>query len=212
MTTVVTRSTVQPRERIRLRQIDFAVAEITAGLALAAVAALLFWGSHFATSLVHDQLVAQHIKFPPAGSPALSVKEYPSLQKYGGREVTDGPAARAYADVFIATHLLDVAEGKTYSEVSTLARTDRAAATAAKGTATFAALDAKATIEEAQVQTLFRGETLRGLLLFAWGWWLVGKIALWTGIGLVVIASGLLIFAGYRSEIGPTESGEWATP
>ncbi len=202
MTTVVTHSAAQPKERIRLRQIDFAVAEITAGLALAVVAGLLFWGSYFATSLVHDQLVSQNIAFPPAGSPGLSVKEYPSLQKYGGRQITDGPSARAYADVFIASHLKEVADGKTYSEVSTLARTDRAAATAAKGTAAFAALDAKATLEEGQVQTLFRGETLRGLLLFVWGWWLVGKIALWSGIALLAIASGLLILAGYRSELG----------
>jgi len=32
---------------------------------------------------------------------------------------------------------------------------------------------------QAQVQTLFRGETLRGLLLYAWGWSLVGTIAFW---------------------------------
>jgi hypothetical protein len=207
----ITSTSLVTSERIHLKQIDFAVAEITAGIVLGIVAGLLLWGSHFATSMVHDQLAAQHITFPAAGTPALSVTEFPSLQKYGGKTVTDGPAARAYADVYIASHLTDVAGGKTYSEVSSLARTDRAAATAATGTPQFAALNAKATTEEGQVQTLFRGETVRGLLLFAWGWWLIGKIALWAGIAIVVVAIGLLILAGYRSEIGRPDATDGAT-
>ena len=48
---------------------------------------------------------------------------------------------------------------------------------------------------------MFRGETLRGLLLYAWGWSVVGEIAYWVGIasllGAFVILAGLAI--GYMT-------------
>src|SRR5438132_1199806 len=71
-----------------------------------------------------------------------------------------GTKAKAYANQFINKQLQSVANGKTYSQVS--------AAAQANPTDTKLA---------AQVQTLFRGETLRGLLLYAWGWSVVGHIA-----------------------------------
>ena len=36
------------------------------------------------------------------------------------------------------------------------------------------------------VQTLFRGETLRSILLNAYGWWTVGTITLWAGFASVL--------------------------
>jgi hypothetical protein len=118
--------------------------------------------------MVHTQLSAQKIAFPPKG-PALDPKEFPGLQKYAGQVVDNGPKAKAYADQFIKVHLQQVADGKTYSEVSSLSRanpTDQQLAD--------------------QVQTLFRGETLRGLLLNVWGWSTVGAIAYWVGIAALL--------------------------
>ena len=37
-----------------------------------------------------------------------------------------------------------------------------------------------------QVATLFKGETLRGLLLYAWGWSVVSTIALYAAIGALI--------------------------
>src|SRR5690242_12040127 len=113
---------------------------------------LLLWGANFADDMVHSQLSEQKISFPPKGSPALDPAEFPGLQKYAGQPVDSGPKAKAYADQFIKVHLSQVAGGKTYSEVSTEARAD----------------PNDAQLQE-QVQTLFRGETLRGLLLNVWG-------------------------------------------
>src|SRR4051812_49187119 len=127
--------------------------EVVLFLVLAVGGGLLTWGSHFAGDMVHDQLAAQKIRFPAKGSAALSPKEFPGLQRYAGQLVDNGPKAKAYANQFIATHLKGIAGGHTYSEVS--------AASLADPTNT------KLT---GQVQTLFRGETLRGLLLYAWGW------------------------------------------
>ena len=111
----------------------------------------------------------------PAEGPALDPAEFPGLQRYAGQAVDNGPKAKAYADQFIKAHLADAAGGKTYSEVSALSR-------------------AKPNDEvlAGQVQTLFRGETLRGLLLYAWGWSVVGVIAFWTGIAALLGAVGVL--------------------
>jgi hypothetical protein len=147
---------------------------------------LLLWGSGFANDMVHDQLEEQKIQFPPKGSPGLDPEEFPGLQRYAGEVVDSGPEAKAYANQFIKAHLADVADGKTYSQVSSESRDDPENAELA-----------------AQVQTLFRGETLRGLLLYAWGWSVVGAIALWVGvaalIGAVAVFLALLIgFLAHR--------------
>jgi hypothetical protein len=137
---------------------------------------LLLWGSNFADDVVHSQLSEQKISFPPKGSPALDPAEFPGLQKYAGQQVDNGPKAKAYADQYIKKHLQQVAGGKTYSEVSTLSRANP---------------DDQQLAE--QVQTLFRGETLRGLLLNVWGWATVGAIAYWVGIAALIGA--VIVFA-----------------
>ena len=139
-------------------------------------AGFLFWGNSFIQGQVHDQLTAQKIFFPAAGSPGLTVSEYPDLQQYGGQQVVNGVEAQAYANGFIGRHLEKVAGGKTYSEAS--------AASMAKPTDTKLA---------GQVQTLFRGETLRGLLLNAYGWWMVGQYALYAAMGLAIAAGAVFV-------------------
>jgi hypothetical protein len=145
-------------------------------LVLSVGSGLLFWGSSFADNMVHNQLSEQKIQFPPKGSPGLDPKEFPGLQRYAGQAVDSGPEAKAYADQFIKVHLKGIANGKTYSEVSEESRADP-----------------KNAELEAQVQTLFRGETLRGLLLYAWGWSVVGTIALWVGIAALLGAIAVLL-------------------
>jgi hypothetical protein len=137
-------------------------------LVLAVGGGLLLWGSNFANNMVHNQLSEQKIAFPPKG-PALDAKEFPGLQKYAGQTVDNGPKAKAYADQFIKVHLKQIAGGKTYSEVSALSRANPNDQELA-----------------GQVQTLFRGETLRGLLLNVWGWATVGAIAYWVGIAALL--------------------------
>jgi hypothetical protein len=151
---------------------------------LAFLAGFAYWANDFSHGMVRDQLSEQKIFFPPAGSEALNEEEYPNLQKYGGEQVLDGEQAKAYADDFIGHHLEGVAGGMTYSEASTASREDPDNAELA-----------------GQVQTLFRGETLRGLLLNAYGWWTLGQYALYAGIGLTVatvIVLASLVFEAAR--------------
>lgn len=135
-----------------------------------------FWANGFIHGMIHDQLVAQKITFPAAGSKSLDPTEFADLQKFGGQSLDNGEKAQAYANGFIGRHLEKVADGKTYSEVSAEAQANKT--------------DQKLA---GQVQTLFRGETLRGLLLNAYGWWEVGTYAQYVAVGLMVAAFAVLV-------------------
>lgn len=138
---------------------------------------LLMVGWRFAESNVHDRLAAQKIYFPPEGSEALASPEIgPYLNQYAGQQLVTGEQALAYADHFIGVHLSEVADGKTYSEVSTLARENPDDPELA-----------------GQVETLFRGTMLRGVLLDAYAFWKFGQIALLAGIIAFVLAGVMLI-------------------
>ncbi len=140
---------------------------------------LLLWGYHFANSNVHNQLAEEQIIFPAKGSTALAPKEIgPYLSKYAGQQLLTGPQAEAYADHFIRVHLSEVAGGQTYSQVSTKAQANPT--------------DTKLA---AQVNTLFKGETLRGLLLEAYGFWKIGQIALIASIASFALAGVMLVLS-----------------
>lgn len=155
------------------------------GLVLAAVllaaSGLLFWAHGFINDNVRTQLVAQKIFMPPAGSASLNdplVKPY--LTRYAGKQVVDGQQAKAFADHFIAVHLKEATGGRTYSELSTASRQDP-----------------KNTELQGLVQTSFRGETLRGMLLNAYAFWQMGQVARiagWVaaGIGAALALLGLM--------------------
>ncbi|HEX4727128.1 MAG TPA: hypothetical protein VH298_04990, partial [Jatrophihabitans sp.] len=119
------------------------------GLSLAALlvvaGALLSWAHTFVGNEVHSQLSAQQIYFPAKGSPAIAAPEYQAVRKYAGQQLTTGAQAKAYADHFIANHLKEIGGGKTYAQLSAQAQANPAD-TKLAGT----------------VQTMFRGETLRG--------------------------------------------------
>lgn len=138
-------------------------------------AGFLFWGNSFIHNQISTELTSQQIFFPAAGSAGLPAVEMADLQQYGGQQVVNGDMARAYANGFIGRHLNNISGGQTYSQVSSQAQADPTNAKLA-----------------AQVNTLFRGETLRGLLLNAYGWWTIGTYALYAAIGLALAAFAVL--------------------
>jgi hypothetical protein len=153
------------------------------GLVLAIVllvaGGLLTYASVFIGNQVHDQLAAQHISMPTAEQYGeLSPADQAALKPYAGQQMTTGAQAQAYADHFIAVHLREIGGGKTYAQLS-------AAALA----------NPKNTALAEQVQTIFRGETLRGLLLNAYGWWQMAQIMLIGAIVAFVAAAALLILS-----------------
>ena len=134
----------------------------------------------FAKDYVHDQLVQQRITFTPAESLSPEEQQSAGLVRYAGQPLVTGSQAQVYANDYIGPHLAAVNDGQTYSETSGAARAARAAATEATdtGSANAADLGQEATVLEGKVQTLFRGETLRGLLLTAYGFSVFGEKAM----------------------------------
>jgi hypothetical protein len=126
-------------------------------------------GGSYDHQVVHNQLGPQKITFP---KPA----EYPNLKQYEGQQVLTGSQAKAYAEDQIAVDMNKVAGGKTYSQVSE----------------EWIAGGMKSEKLAGERTTLFMGETLRGLLLQAWGWAQIGSIAILAGI--LLIGFGAILF------------------
>jgi hypothetical protein len=167
---------------------------IAAGIVVAAVlvvaGALLTWGNNFAEDYVSDELSSQQIFFPDDVA-----DERPDLADFAGEQVTTGDEAEAYAS-YINGHLEETADGLTYAEMGGPAREAQAAVTEAQESgadeATIAELQATADELQGQRDTLFKGETLRGLLLSTFAWSTIGRIA---GIAAIVafIAAGVML-------------------
>jgi hypothetical protein len=168
-----------------------------AGLSLAALlvitASLLTWANHFVGNEVHAQLSQQQIYFPAKGSPAIAAPEFSAMNQYAGQQLTTGAQAETYADHFIANHLKAIGGGKTYAQLSAQAIADP---TNTKLAAT--------------VDTMFKGQTLRGLLLNAYAFGTMGTIAgiaaivSFVGAGVMLLLAGLGLWHGRRTPAGQT--------
>ena len=148
-------------------------------------AGFLFWGNSFIHNQITTELTAQQIYFPAANSQAITAlpaADATAMNVYGGQQLTTGEQAKVYANSFIGVHLSEVAGGQTYSQMSAKAQANPT--------------DTKIA---GQVNTLFKGETLRGLLLNAYGWWTIGTYALYAAIGLAVAA--LVVLGAFALEI-----------
>src|SRR5262249_41058818 len=149
------------KEEFSMRRRTFDALAAAAGLLLAAIlvvaAVLLTWGHSYANNQVISQLSAQKIVFPTTNSPefkSLPAADRAQMAKYAGQTMTNGAQAQTYANNFIGRHLFLIGGGKTYSQLSaeSLAQPKNVALAG-------------------QVQTIFRGTTLRSMLLEAYGFW-----------------------------------------
>ena len=162
-------------------------------IVLATAGGLLTWGSNFAEDYVTDELSSQNIFFPDQAS--LEEQGRTDLVKYAEEQVTTGEEAEAYAS-FIDGHLAETAGGMTYAELGGPVRAAEGELEAAVETGesdeTIADLQAEVDTLNGQRDSLFRGETLRGLLLSTFAWSTIGRIA---GIAATVafVAAGLMV-------------------
>jgi len=180
-----------------MRRRTFDVLAGVGGLVLAAVllvaGGLLLWGHSFANNQVTSQLSAQKIVFPTKSNPefkALPPADAAAMGQYAGQTMTTGAQAKVYADNFIAFHLSKM--GGTYSQLS--------AKSLAQPTNTKLA---------ALVDVVFKGTTLRSMLLTAYAFWQISVIALWGAI-VSFIGGGLLLILSilgfvHSRRVSPTE-------
>ena len=166
---------------MRRRTFDalLAASGLIAAVILFAAGGLLTWAHSFVGHEVYTQLSSQQIFFPEKGSDSLNdpaIKPY--LEQYAGQQLTNGAQAKAYADHYIAVHINEMTGGKTYAELS-------AASLADPDNTELADL----------TQTVFRGETLRGLLLNSYAFWQMGQIALYGAIASFIGAGVMLVLS-----------------
>ena len=156
----------------------FIILGIAITVSLLVMGGLAWYGYSFATTMVKDELSQQKIFFPPKDSPALAAlpqADRDQVSKYAGQQLTNGNQAKVYANNFINVHLQEIADGKTYAQVSAEAMKDPT--------------NAKL---QAQKATLFQGETLRGLLLGSgYAYWTFGMIAMYAAIA-AFIGAGIM--------------------
>ena len=152
------------------------------GVVLLAASALLFYAHSYAHNQVSQQLTQQQIVFPTTDSKsfqALPAADQEAMRPYAGQTMSTGAQAQTFADHYIKVHLSEVAGGQTYSQVSAKALADPTNQQLA-----------------GQVQTLFRGETLRGMLLNAYAWDTMASIAFLAAWISLIGGVLLLVFAG----------------
>jgi hypothetical protein len=151
---------------------------------------LLFWAHSFIQDEVTAQLTQQDITMPSGDALAgLPKADANALKPYAGSKLDTGPEAKAFADHYIRVHMNEASNNSTYEAVSGqyISMTD----------------EQKASPEGQQLaqlrQTMFMGNTLRGLLLYGYAFATMGTIAgiaaisAWVagGITLVLVALGL---------------------
>ncbi|MEI8214394.1 MAG: hypothetical protein WCG24_00445 [Actinomycetota bacterium] len=171
---------------MKRKNFDKIVTAVGFGLSvfLLVAAGLLNWGANFAADSVSSQLENQNISFPAVeGMPATTKGQ---LAKWAGMAVTTGPMAKDFSDLYIWEHMkaasiAAVGKPATYSDVSGM----------------YMGLVRGGSADTAQIaklgdlrQTLFMGNTLRGMLLEAYAFGTMGVIA---GYGAIAALVGGLV-------------------
>ena len=165
---------------------------------LIVIGGILQYGGNFATDQVAAQLEPQAITIPAEnGDPKVTDEVKKFFADNGEKVMTTGKQAQMYADHYIGFHMSSM---PTYAAAS---GANRAAAGALAADPTNAELQVAAKQASGMVETVFKGETLRGMLLNAYAFGTLGQIAMIASYvsfagGLIFLILALLGFAHLR--------------
>ncbi len=200
------------------RTLDFLFS--AGGIALAAL--LLVLGlvmtsnANFAEGYVKEQLTQQNINFKTADTLTDEEKQSACVVGYAGQALTTGKQAECHANDFIGLHLEAVADGKTFADLGEpqAALREQVATAQTAGSATLPDLQKQLTAITGQRETLFKGETLRGLLLTSFGFSVFGEKG--RQVATVAFAAAallaLLSLAGFAHAFRTPKSEIFAAP
>ncbi len=141
----------------------------------------LFFTYSFIHGEVSSQLSSQKINFPAKDSAAFTAlpqADQDAIAPYAEKPLTTGFQAKAFADHYIAVHLQKIGGGKTYSELSAESMANPSNTNLAKS-----------------VDTVFKGEMLRGVLLNAYAFDTMATVAKFAAVGAVIAGAILLVFS-----------------
>jgi hypothetical protein len=194
---------------MKRRTLDFLFTAGGIGLAalLLVLGLVMTSNANFSRNYVRDQLSQQHITFKSLDTLTAEEQRSSCLVEFAGQALTTGKQAECYANDFIALHLESVAGGQTFADLGApqsalTARVQAATSTNDPGLADLQ--DQLATITT-QRDTLFKGETLRGLLLTSYGFSVFGvkggqvATVAYTVAGLLALLSLAGLFHALRT-------------
>lgn len=185
----------------RTLDVAFSAGGVLIAVALLVLGLVLSSQSSFAKDYVRDQLLEQKITFPEEyGRGETDVAGSDCLNEYINTPVDSGAKAECFANYYIKTHMIHAADdagysGATYSSLGGIVGGLKAdLATAQEGTDQAAIDDAQAKVDAASGlrETMFKGETLRGLLLTTYGFSIFGERAA-TAALVCYLAAALMV-------------------
>ena len=165
---------------------------------LVVLGGILQFGGNFAADQVATQLKPQAITIPADnGDPKASADVKKFFADNANKVMTTGKQAQMYADHYIGFHLSAM---PTYAAAS---NANRAATGALAADPANVELQGKAKAAAATVETVFKGQALRGMLLNAYAFGMLGDIAIVASYvtfagGLLFLILALLGFAHLR--------------
>ncbi len=181
----------------RTLDLVFSVGGVLLAALLVVLGMVLKTNADFAKSYVKDQLTEQQITFTPVAGLTGDAKNSVCLNNYAGKLMDSGKMAECYANDYIALHLREGAtaagqEGKTYATLGSVVTAANKAVADAKAAATPTdELQKTADSLKGLRETMFKGETLRGLLLTSYGFSEFGRKA--TQAEFVAFAAALIL-------------------
>jgi hypothetical protein len=190
------------------------------GLALAGLLLIaglvLTSNATFAGNYVTDQLSQQNIVFKTADTLTAEEKQAACLTTYAGQKLTNGKQAECYANEFIGLHLKSIAGGKTYADLGEPQTQLKAQIAQAQkdNAASIGNLQKQLADVTSQRETVFKGETLRGLLLTSYGFSEFGTKAAQAATVAYLAAALLLLLAiaGFLHALATPRTKAFAAP
>lgn len=194
----------------------FSIGGIGLAALLLIIGVVMSGNANFSERYVTDQLRQQKITFQAAEALTEEEKQAPCLVEFAGQELRTGKQAECYANEFIGLHVKNSGGGKTYAEIGDVQTALRAQIATAQrnGDANVAELQKQLADVTAQRETVFKGETLRGILLTSYGFSELGNKAEQAAgiIYLGVLLLTALSIAGFVHALVTPRSKAFAVP
>lgn len=192
------------------------------GLGLAVLLVIVVFvlqsNADFANDYVTDQLSQQKILFKEADALTAEERRSECVVKHAGQLLKTGKQAECYANEFIGLHVKSIpgADGMTYAELGVPQAELRTKVTEAQQSndAELPALQKQLADITATRDTVFKGETLRGVLLTSYGFSVFGTKADQISVVLSIVAAllALLSIAGFVHALVTPKSVAFGEP
>lgn len=204
--------TIETTHHMKRKTLDiiFSAGAVAVAILLVLLGFVFKTNADFADKYVGQQLTDQRINFTAAEFLSDEEKASACLVDYAGTPLDSGKKAECYANEYIGLHLQNIGGGETYASLGPIQSAAKTAyADAVKANATNVdALKADMDKITGQRDTMFKGETLRGLLLTSYGFSIFGEKAALAAL-LAFIAAAILALAGLAGFVHAfSKSGE----